>query len=348
MILSAGIYGFSQSGKTTLFNIFTGSHIELISFSKSENNVAVIDVPDKNLDWLNEVYQPDKKVNSKIKIIDFNNNNLSNLYNVDIICIVLRNFTNENVLHHLNRINPQQDFNIIFSDFILDDLKKVENRIEKLTNKKGQKLTNIETIELNLLQKLKEHLEKEKPLYNFPFSQNELSQIRSYSFLTLKPIICILNSDDDFEQKENFKFIKDFFESNNFSYFFIKAKLELEISQLSKEEQAEYMKELGLDDTGRNKLIKEIYKKLNLINFYTVGKDEVRAWAIPKNSTALDAAAAIHSDIAKGFIKAEVVHFNDIKKYGSFEECKKNNIVRLEPKNYIVKDGDCVHIRFNV
>lgn len=349
MILKAGLHGLQQSGKTTLYNIFTGLNISLTAYQKDEPNICVIDVPDKNLDWLNQVYNPNKKVHSKIEIADFNNIDISNLYKMDIICIVLRNFKNDNVIHPLKENNPVRDFNMIFSDFILDDLKKVENKIEKLTNKKGQKLTNDENIEWQLFLKLKSHLEKEKPLSQFDLTEKENFLIRSYSFLTIKPIINIINVDDDYDSNSNdAATLKNFFDSNNHFYFFIKGKLELEISALSEAEQAEYMKELDIDDTGRNKLIRTIYKKMNLINFYTMGKDEVRAWSIPSGSTAIAAAGAIHSDLEKGFIKAEVVHIDDVKKLGSFEECKKHSIVRLEPKNYIVKDGDSLVIRFNV
>lgn len=346
MILKACIHGLEQSGKTTLYNIVTGLNIDLISYSKDEPNLNVIDVPDENLDWLNKVYKAPKKVHSKIEIYDFNNNSLNNLFNADIICIVLRNFSNENVLHPLDSNDPVRDFKSIFADFILDDLKKVENRIEKLTNRKGQKLSNTENIELNLLQKIKIHLEDENPLNQYVLSENEELILKGYRFLTQKPFLCIINSDD--ELNENDTNIINFFETNGFFYFYIKGQLELELTELSPDDKIEYMKELGIKESGRNKLIKTIYKELNLINFYTTGKDEVRAWSIPLGTTAVKAAGSIHSDLEKGFIRAETVHITDAIKHGSIEECKKHNLVRLETKNYVVKNGDCMVIRFNV
>jgi ribosome-binding ATPase len=345
MILTAGIYGLEQSGKTTLYNIFTGQGEASGGYEKSEDKISVIDVPDENVDWLINVYEPNKRTYAKINIIDFKDNKLNNLSGSDIICIVLRDFTNENVLHPLDTNNPQRGFNTIYSDFILDDLKKIENRIEKLTNRKGQKLSNEETVEYNLFLKLKDYLEEENLLKNYTMTEQEEKLIKGYKFLTLKPVVVIINSDETGEEKKD---TKEFFDKKNIQFFYIKGEIELEIQALNTEEQKEFMTELGITESGRNKLIKAIYKQLNLINFYTMGKDEVRAWSIMNGSTALDAAGTIHSDLAKGFIRAEAAHISDVKKSGSFEDCKKDNLIRLENKNYLVKDGDCFVIRFNV
>lgn len=345
MILTAGIYGLEQSGKTTLYNIFTGNSGDTGAYIKSEDSISVIDVPDENIDWLSNVYNPSKKTYAKINIIDYKDNKLNNLSNADIICIILRDFNNENVLHPLDTNNPIRDFDTIYSDFILDDLKKIENRIDKLSNRKGQKLSNEENIELNLFNKLKGFLEEENLLKNYNMTEQEDKLIKGYKFLTLKPVVVVLNSDENSSERND---ISDFFNSKSIQFFYIKGEIELEIQSLNKDEQIEFMNELGITESGRNKLIKAIYKQLNLINFYTMGKDEVRAWSILNGSSALDAAGAIHSDLAKGFIRAEVVHIKDIKKCGSFENCKKENLIRLETKNYIVKNGDGMVIRFNV
>lgn len=345
MILTAGLYGLEQSGKTTLYNIFTENIDTNTVYVKNEDTISVIDVPDENIDWLSKVYQPNKTTYAKVNIIDFKDNKLNNLSNSDIIALVLRDFSNENVLHPLDNNDPLRDFNTIYSDFILDDLKKIENRIDKLSNRKGQKLSNEENIELNLFHKLQEYLEAENLLKNYKFTEQEEKIIRGYKFLTLKPVITIINTDENLKENQE---LKEFFDEKRIEFFYIRGTIELEILSLNKEEQEEFMKDLGITDSGRNKLLKSIYKQLNLINFYTMGKDEVRAWSILKGSTALEAADAIHSDLAKGFIRAEVTGINDVKKTGSYENCKKENLIRLETKNYIVQNEDCIVIRFNV
>jgi GTP-binding protein YchF len=344
--MKIGIVGHPQSGKTTIFNTLTGSTIDTGSFQgKKEPNLSVVDVPDVRIEKLTELYNPKKTINAQVHYLDIAvelsperekeaavGEIIKLLRNVDALLLVIKNFE----LHGMPP-TPQADYDSFESELILSDLISIENRLTKL-EKEFSKGKKGDPKELELLRKANELLNQNKPLRNDLEIVNS-PLLKGFTFLSSKPCIVIINSGDDAilgATKINTEVVE------------IKGRLEMELSQLTEDEAQIFREEMGLTQPATQKIIEESYKILGLISFFTVGEDEVRAWTIKRDSFAPKAAGAIHSDIEKGFIRAEVVFYDDLMGFGTYTAAQKAGKVRLEGKDYIVKDGDIINFRFNV
>jgi hypothetical protein len=360
--MQIGIVGLPLSGKTTLFQTLTKTHLDPSTLAKGETHQAVIKVPDERLDKLYDIFKPKRKVNATIEIVDvvglqkgetgspqFTNNFLSKVKTNDALVQVVRLFENEFAPHPFGSIDMMRDINAFETEFIVSDLSIVENRLDKI--KKQIQKTQDENLkkEIPVLEKCLEYLNKEIPLRDADLTKDEIRILRAYQLLTLKPMLIALNLDESLINKED-----EFFNilikkklSKNTRVLAFYGKIEMELSELSDEEAKEFMKEYGIKESALTKLIREAYDLLGLQSFFTVGEDEVRAWTIRKGMNAQEAAGEIHTDFYNKFIRAEVVHYDDFIKYGSFAKAKEFGAWRLEGKEYIVKDGDILTIRHN-
>ena len=342
--MQVSIIGLMQSGKTTLFRALSGRR-------KFAESIAIVKVPDERIDRLSEIFKPRKTTYATIEFKDtqieldnsgaFTSKTIGEIRNADALCIVIRNFKNDTVPHPAGSINSLRDFKEIEEELIITDLLQIEKRLERLQKESKQK-----SLEYQLLLKLKNYLDDEKPINQVELTDENKKLISGFKFLTQKPFIIVINSDEN--NSIDKKPLIDYLEKRRYDYLMVYAKIEEEISQLNKEDQKTFMEDIGISGSIIDRLIKKSYEVVNLISFLTAGEDEVRAWTIKKGSTAVEAAQKIHSDIARGFIRAEVVHYDDFIKEGSFKNCKEKGLLRLEGKEYIVKDGDIINFRFNV
>lgn len=360
--MQIGIVGLPLSGKTTLFQTLTKTHVDQSSLSKSEAHQAVIKVPDERLDRLNEIFKPKKKVNATIEIVDvvglqkgetgtpqFTSNFLAKVKNNDAFIQVVRLFENEYAPHPLGSNDMMRDINILETEFIISDLSIIENRIDKI--KKQIQKTQDENLkkEIPILEKCLDILNKEIPLRNADLTKDEIKILRAYQLLSLKPMLIALNLDEALINKEDHFFdtlIKTKISKNTRAIAFY-GKIEMELSELSDDEAKSFMEGYGIKESALSKIIRKSYDLLGLQSFFTVGEDEVRAWTVRKGMNAQEAAGEIHSDFYNKFIRAEVVHYDDFIKYGTFAKAKEHGVWRLEGKEYIVKDGDILLIRHN-
>jgi GTP-binding protein YchF len=358
--MQIGMVGLPYSGKTTLFSTLL-QHKNQESGSKQNSERGIVKVPDSRLDQLTTMFNPKKQVNTTIEYIKVNGLEsesasqglppqfLANLKNVDTILVVVRDFHNEFYPHPLNRVDPAADMAFINSEFLLSDLMVVEKRCEKLEKLVMKTQKEQEKRELALMTKLKNQLEQEKALRELEFSESELQILKGYQFLSAKPILYVINIEESqinkAEQIENslHKFL-----TPKCAITSLSAEIEKEIAELEGEDAQIFMDDLNIKEPALNKIIRTSYEFLGLISFFTVGEDECRSWTIRKGMPAQKAAGVIHSDLEKGFIRSETVHYNDLIKQGSLNACKDKGLLRLEGKEYIVKDGDILNIRFNV
>lgn len=354
--MKIGIVGLAGSGKTTIFNALTGARVEVSSYSgaKKDPNLAVVGVPDSRLERLSGMYKPKKTVPVQVQYVDVAtalpgkdggeggpkdasmDEILRLLRPVDALVMVIRNFDRMG-----EPATPQKDLEAFESEMILTDLIAVERRLERL-EKELAKAKKGDPKEFELLKKARGVLDSGKALRTFPEIIN-YPALRGHAFLSAKPCIVVLNSGDDVEQG---KVVLE--APAGVVVLEIKGRLEMELAQLAPDEADVFRLELGLSRPATYRLIQESYKLLGLIYFFTVGDDEVRAWNIVAGTTAQKAAGVIHSDIEKGFIRAEVVSYDDLTSYGAYGEAQKAGRVRLEGKEYVVRDGDVVNFRFNV
>ena len=348
MILT--IFGYPKTGKTTLFNLLTGQKEKVDKFSSSKGDLhkAVVSVPDERLEKLNEFYNTKIK-HAQIEYLDtgslsFGEVKASTFLDVlrrsDGLIHVVRGFSDPEIIHPAGSVNPQRDISSMEDELIISDIITVEKRLERLEKDlQRNKSKELET-EKKVLIKIKEFLETNRPLREMELSDAEEFIIRGFQFLSQKPIIHLINLDEGkepvIEERDN-QLILSFY-----------GKIEEEIMDLDEEERKVFFEEYGIKESIRDKFIRESYKLMNLISFFTVGEDEVRAWTIKKGDTAYEAAGKIHTDLQKGFIRAEVIFWEDFVKVGGFKNAKEKALLRLEGKDYKVKDGDIVHIRFNV
>lgn len=362
--MKIGIVGLSLSGKTTLFNALTGEHVDTAAFSgKTEAHRAMVNVPDERVDILTDIFQPQKKIPATVEYIDlaglstseqkksgFSDQFLGQIRLVDAILVIVRNFKNEAVPHPANSIDPLRDLKTIEAEFIISDLSIVENRMDRLQRQMKSKKADADVREHALLEKCKAFLEDEQSLRDMDMSTDEKMMVRGYQFLTQKPLIVVVNIDDSDIQNETqvLQPFQDYLNDPNATALAISAQIEMEIQQLSDEEADLFQEELGITESAMGRLIRTSYDLLGLISFFTVGSDEVRAWTITQNTKAPQAAGAIHTDFERGFIRAEVVHYNDFIQRKSLPQCKTDGVMRLEGKEYIVKDGDIINFRFAV
>ncbi|OGS20636.1 MAG: hypothetical protein A3J83_05630 [Elusimicrobia bacterium RIFOXYA2_FULL_40_6] len=349
--MKVGIIGLEYAGKKSLFSLLTG--IKRDGYQQGKEEIGVVNVPDERIEYLAKFYNTEKKTYSKI---EFNllpsiekgsqekSKALLEAKEVDMFAIVVRQFTDDNVFHPLDKIDIVQDYNVIKDELVFADLFMVETRIERIEKQsKTKNATQIEK-EKSLMVKLKDNLEKGVFLNKVNLTLDELKEIRSLSFLTLRPIFVIVNCDED-KLQTNFDFSD---KANDIKSINISIKIESEVQQLDEKSKAEFLETLSLTETSLNRLIKFSYNFGNLISFLTAGPQEVHSWTIRNGDPALKAAGAIHTDIERGFIRAEMISFEDLKKAGSEAEARKLALYRLEGKEYIVKDGDIADFRFNV
>lgn len=363
-----GIVGLPNCGKTTLFNAITRGSAEVASYAQTmaEPNVGVAFVPDKRIDRLCEIFKPQKTTYASVKYIDMPGipkgslaegtkitEFLASAREVDALVHVVRVFEDASVQNPAGSIDPLRDAKDLELEFILSDLSIIEKRLERIEAdlKKGIERQKRE-IEKQVLSNFKDILEKEKSLKNISIKPEDEKLIRGYQFLTLKPMVIVLNIHESHinsaETEKLSTHIKENFTGEKERVEAVCAKAEMEISQLTPEESQMFMDELGIRESAMSKLINACYDILGLISFLTVGEDEVRAWTIKRGFNACNAGGAIHSDIERGFIKAEVISYDDFIEAGSLANAKSKGTFRLEGKNYVVLDGDIINFKFNV
>lgn len=366
MSLTAGIVGLPNVGKSTLFNAITNQKIlaENYPFATIEPNVGVVTVPDVRMNELKKMYDPNRFIPTAYEFTDIaglvkgaskgeglGNKFLSHIREVDAIVEVVRCFDDGKIIHVDGKIDPIRDIETINLELAIADLDVINSRLERVSKKARTTKNKDDVLEVQVLEKCKGALLENKPLRQLDLSTEEKKAIKSYSFLTLKPIIYLANiKENDLGNPDNeyVKQVKEYASNENARVVSLCAKVEEELSELEAEEKVEMLEGLGLDNSGLDKLITATYDILGLSTYFTVGKDEVRAWTFKKGMNAKQCAGIIHTDFEKGFIRAEVISYNDLMEYGSELKVKEAGKARLEGKEYIMQDGDICHFRFNV
>ncbi|MDZ4765392.1 MAG: redox-regulated ATPase YchF [Chloroflexota bacterium] len=357
--MKLGIIGLPNSGKTTLFNALTRQNLPTgaATSGQFEIHTAVVPVPDARVDRMKAMYNPKKTTYTQVTYVDIGGLDKgigegglkgqfrNELAQLDGFLHVVRVFKDDNVPHPADSIDPARDVVTLDAEFVLTDLVMVEARIERLEaemRRKGRTMEKAQVDEMELVQRLKTHLEAEQPLRDMELTDNEIKSLKGFGFLTLKPALIVLNTGEDgnLPQLE--------YAHAQSMIVPLQARIEAELSQLEGDDQTLFMGEYGITELSADKVIRLSYDLMHIQSFYTVGEDEVRAWSVAIGATAPEAAGVIHSDLQKGFIRAEVMAYADLIAAGSESALKSTGKIRLEGKEYIVKDGDIVHIRFNV
>ncbi|NOX37046.1 MAG: redox-regulated ATPase YchF [Calditrichaeota bacterium] len=362
--MEVGIIGLPVSGKTTLFRTLIGEGGETAQrFGKVEVHRGVVKVPDRRLEILSEIFTPKKTTFATIEYIEvggfekdaartrgIDSQILQVLKNTDALCMVIRAFENEYAPHPYGNVDPLRDIQILETEFLLSDLQIVENRIARLEKQVMKARDEKGLKELELLKRCHRWLETERPLREMSFTDDEQLMIRGFQFLSAKPVLLVVNIGETDIRRENeiLETFQKYSRRTNMAVVTLCAKIEEEIAQLSPEDAQLFLKELGIQEPALSKMIRASYELLGLISFFTVGDEECRAWTIKRGTRAQKAAGAIHSDMERGFIRAEVVHFEEFMKHRSLARCREKGALRLEGKDYIVQDGDILTIRFNV
>lgn len=361
--MQLGIVGLPQCGKTTLFNALTrGDQPTTMSGGRFEVHTAVVDVPDERVERLSAMFKPQRTIYAKTTYVDiaglegggekgesakgFSGPLLNKLSQMDGFILVLRRFEDANVAHPFGSVDAQRDFETIEAEFLLNDLIMVERKLERVkeeVGKQGGREKERLAHEMALFEKLSVILNGEQPLRTIELSPEEARTVSSFGFLTLKPILVVQNLGEG--QPATPLTVKH---PQGISEVAIQGRLEMDMAQLSPEDAAMFMQEYGISELSLVRVIRLSYDLLNLQSFFTVGEDEVRAWTVRRGASAWEAAGAIHTDLQKGFIRAEVVPYHELVALGGLAEARTQGKLRLEGKQYVVQDGDIVHIRFNL
>ncbi len=364
MGFNCGIVGLPNVGKSTIFNALTsaGAQASNYPFTTIDPNVGVVDMPDERLDRLAEIYEPKKLTPTSMEFVDIaglvkgaaqgeglGNKFLANIREVDAIAHVVRCFEDPNVIHVAGRVDPKEDIEVIEAELMLADLDAIEKRLykaEKLTKTGDKKAVE----EVEFMRRLKDMLAKGEPVRRGAHSEEEMQWLKSYALLSSKPVLYVANVAEDMVGKRNplVDAVIEIAAAEGAKVVVISGQVEGEIAQLPKEERREYLAGMGLKESGLDRMIRAGYDLLGLVTYFTAGKDEVRAWTITKGTKAPQAAGKIHTDFEKGFIRAEVFHYDDLMKLKTEQAVKAAGLLRSEGKDYVVKDGDIMLFRFNV
>lgn len=361
--MKIGLIGLPLTGKTTLFNLLTHTKATTGMYaSKAEANVGTSRVPDKRIDFLSSLFNPKKTTYAQIEFVDIagltatqegqksgSAKFLNDVRPCDALVHVIRAFHNSDVPRVVEDFSPAKDLEAVELELLFADLELIDKRIERI--KTGKKITKENAAELEILEKCYQALEAGSFISDVKLGDEEQVMLRNYAFLTEKPRLAVVNLDE--EQFKTGEYptkseLQKLCKEKNIPLLEICAQLELEISDLEEEDKRIFMEDLGLMETGIELLARNVYERLGLISFFTVGEDEVKAWTIDKGTSAKGAAGKIHSDIERGFIRAEVVKYKDISELGAMNKVKEKGLFRLEGKEYLVEDGDIINFRFNV
>lgn len=353
-----GIIGLPQVGKKTVFELLTGIKISSEKPHQKEE-IGIAAIRDRRFDKLVSMYNPKKRVPATIEFIVLpkiekesikTGEAFKPISKVETICHVVRAFKDDSIFHVEGAVNPKRDIETVESELILNDLIFVEKRLERIEKDLKGKKDALKEKEKGLLLKMKVHMEKNLPLRTYPFNDEEKKILSAFELLTKKKIVVVLNvGEEDLKNKSLLENLEATYKDKNISFMMLSAKVEKELESFDLEEEKKaFMQELGIEESALSKLTKLLLKALGLISFFTVGEDEVRQWTIRRNSTAPEAAGAIHSDLQRGFIRAEVIKCSDFFELGSEDRVKIAGKLYIKGKDYIVEEGDMLNIRFNV
>ena len=355
--MKIGLMGLPLSGKTTVFNALTSAEVDVQAYAteKAEPNVAIVDVMDERVTLLSRMYEPKKTIHATIEMMDFvgvthdsakgsalSEQSITFMKNTDALALVVRNYRED----LMEAPNPLADIKSVEEELLFSDLALCEGRLERIEKsyQRGKKTPQLQ-VEEKIVRRILEQLNNEKPVRKLPMTKDEQKIIRGFQLLSEKPMMVVLNS-DEVNFGDNQALLDEIGKDYNVIEF--AGKFEMELSGLDEEEMALFMEDMGVTESARDRLTRMAYRTLEYISFFTVGSDEVRAWTLKKGNLALDAAGTIHTDLARGFIRAECFSYDDLMECGSEKGIKEKGRLRLEGKNYVVQDGDILNIRYNV
>jgi GTP-binding protein YchF len=357
--MNVALLGLPRSGKTTVFDVLTGLAVPVQSHGvpaagTREKHLGVIHIEDERVDGLSAIFSPKKTTYSEITLIDtpavehgdkgpiIDPEQLGALKTAEVFLHVVRAFSNPSVAHPRGTVDPLRDAQLVESELLSTDYLVAEKRLERMVKE------HFEGPERNVLEKCREHLEREEPLRLLDLSEQDKAHIAGYSFASQKPMVLLANVDEEKLRGEPDADLADYARSRGMGYTELSAEVEMEIGELEPEDAEEFLREMGISEPARRKFIRVAYETMNLLSFFTVGTNEVRSWTVPAGTTALQAAGHVHTDMARGFIRAEVVPCPDFLETGSFAEARKQHKMHVEGKDYLVQDGDVIYFRFNV